>query len=69
MSETDKKTPAAPISDGVNARPKNENISQTAGGLPNDSGHAIEVDDAEIERVKEKLVGDGGVAETEAHPS
>jgi hypothetical protein len=69
MSETEKKTATAPISDGVNARPKNESISQSAGGLPNDAGHAIEVDDAEIERVKEKLVGDNGEAETEAHPS
>jgi hypothetical protein len=66
---SDLKNETSPISDGVNARPRNESIGQSAGGLPNDSSHPIEVDDAEVERVKEKLTGGDGEAEVEAHPS
>lgn len=69
---TSRTTPApdqASISNGPNARPRNESIAQSAGGMPNDTSQPIEVDDAEVERIREKLLGDDGVAETEAHPT
>jgi hypothetical protein len=45
---------------GPNARPRNENIGQTAGGLPNDSSSPdFGIDDAEVERVRRKLTGGG----------
>ena len=69
MSGT-KTTESSPsISIGMNTRARNESIGQTAAGLPNDSSQPIEVDEAEIERITEKLLGDDGAAEVEAHPS
>ena len=58
-----------PISNGVNARPRDESIAQSAGGLPDDTGRPIRLDQAEEQRMKEKLVGQNEEAETEAHPS
>lgn len=68
---TDKTTTheAASISDGVNARPRNENIGQSAGGLPNDSSAPIEIDEAEAARIKDKLLGEAPEEEAEGHPS
>jgi len=57
------------ISDGPNARPRNESIAQSAGGLPDDTGRPIPLDTAEEQRMAEKLVGKEDEAETEAHPS
>ncbi len=69
------------ITDGLNDRARDASIGQTAGGLPDDTGRPIEVDEAEIARVRDKLMGDklGGdqltgedtkaEAEVEAHPS
>lgn len=54
----DEKVHTPPISDGVNARPRDESIAQTGRGLPNDSSKPIDVDDAEIERVRKKLFQD-----------
>lgn len=46
------------ISTGPNARARNENISQTAVGLPNDSSRTVEIDEEEVRRVEEKLKRD-----------
>jgi len=46
------------ITNGLNDRPRNETISQTGAGLPDDSGHPVEVDEATVERVRRKLLGD-----------
>ena len=50
---TDKK-----ISTGTNDRPRDATIAQTGEGLPDDSGRPVEVDEGQIERIKDKLVGD-----------
>jgi hypothetical protein len=42
---------------GNNDRPKNETIAQTGDGIPDDAGDPIAVSDAEVERVRKKLVG------------
>jgi len=44
------------ISTGPNARPRDTTIAQTGEGLPDDTSSPIEVDEAEIERVRQKLV-------------
>lgn len=44
------------ITTGLNDRPRNESIAQTAPGLPDDTGHAVEVSDEEIERTRAKLM-------------
>jgi len=43
------------ISTGPNARPRDATVSQTGEGLPDDSSRPVEVDDAEVERVRQKL--------------
>jgi hypothetical protein len=43
------------ISTGPNSRPRNESIAQTAPGQPDDSGSQVDVEDKEVERVREKL--------------
>ena len=66
------KTPnpgAAPISNGVNARPRNESIAQTASGLPNDSGSPVEIDEVEVERIKRKLLGEVPEDDTAGRPA
>ncbi|MBB3950766.1 hypothetical protein [Aureimonas jatrophae] len=64
------------ITDGLNDRSRDAPIGQTAGGLPDDTSRPVEVDEAEVARVRDKLMGDklGGddtkaEAEVEAHPS
>jgi hypothetical protein len=47
------------ISTGLNDRPRNESISQTAPGLPDDTARPVEIDDAEVERVRAKLMKSG----------
>ena len=71
MSDTPKTTdPVFPsISDGPNARPRDVSIGQTAGGLPDDTGEAIDVDPKDEERMRDSLLSEDGEAETEAHPS
>lgn len=46
------------ISDGLNDRSRDETIAQSGGGIPDDSSQPLEIDDAEVERVRRKLVGD-----------
>ncbi|WAJ27677.1 hypothetical protein [Antarcticirhabdus aurantiaca] len=43
------------ISTGPNDRPLDESIGQTAGGLPDDSSAAVEVDEATVKRVEKAL--------------
>jgi hypothetical protein len=60
------------ITDGANDRPRDASIGQSAGGLPDDSGRPVVVDEAEAERIAASLQGEGegeGEDETEAHPS
>ncbi len=47
------------ITTGNNDRPKNETFAQTGDGIPDDSSAPVDVDDAEVERVRQKLEGDG----------
>jgi hypothetical protein len=47
------------ITTGANDRPRNETIGQTGDGFPDDSGQPLEVDPAEVERVRQKLMGSG----------
>ncbi|SDA11120.1 hypothetical protein SAMN02799622_00531 [Methylobacterium sp. UNC378MF] len=44
-----------PISDGPSYRPRDETIAQTGGGLPNDTGQLVEIDDAEAARIEQKI--------------
>ncbi len=46
------------VTNGLNDRPKDETITQSGEGLPDDSGKPIDVADDEIARVKEKLETD-----------
>lgn len=45
------------ITTGLNDRPRNETIGQSGAGLPDDSSQPVDVDDATVDRVKEKLTG------------
>ena len=42
----------------MNDRPKNTPIGQTAGGLPEDSGGNLDVDEETVERTRQKLAED-----------
>jgi hypothetical protein len=53
---------------GANDRPKTSPIGQTAEGIPDDSGRPVDVDEAEVTKVREKLVGNDE-EEPEGHPS
>lgn len=53
MSDERKKD--EPISNGQNARPRDESIAGTAKGLPNDTGKGVEIDEAEAKAMEEKL--------------
>ena len=44
-----------PDSTGTNARPRNETISQTGGGIPDDTSRPIDLDDEEAARIEEKI--------------
>jgi hypothetical protein len=46
----------AKITTGTNDRPRNETVAESAPGIPDDSGHPVELTDAEIERVKDSLL-------------
>jgi hypothetical protein len=45
----------AKITTGLNDRPRDETISQTGAGLPDDSSDPVEIDEAEAARIAEKL--------------
>ncbi|MGX7705834.1 hypothetical protein [Methylobacterium sp. Gmos1] len=45
----------AKISNGPNARPKDETIAQTGPGLPDDSSPPVSVDEKEAKRIEEKI--------------
>jgi len=47
----------APISDGPNARPRNEPIGQSAPGLPNDSSKPVEITPEEEAKIKDMILG------------
>jgi hypothetical protein len=44
-----------PISDGQSGRPRDETIAQTGGGLPNDTGEPVQVDEDEAKRIEQKI--------------
>jgi hypothetical protein len=46
------------ISTGLNDRPKEASIGQTAGGFPDDSGKPDDVNDEKIEATSKKLTDD-----------
>ncbi|SFV04321.1 hypothetical protein SAMN02799631_04092 [Methylobacterium sp. 174MFSha1.1] len=54
MVQDDDERPA-PISNGPNARPKDETIAQTGPGLPDDSSPPVAVDEDEAKRIEEKI--------------
>ncbi len=60
------------LSDGPNARPRDESIAQSAGGLPNDTSGPVDLtpeDERRIEKALTDETGPKGEDETEAHPS
>ncbi len=62
------------ITDGLNDRPRDAPIGQSAEGLPDDSGRPVMVGAAEADRIAAALgVGDdpsqSDIEESEAHPS
>ena len=46
-----------PISNGPNARPRDEPIGQTEGGLPDDSSKPVEITQEEEAKIAEKILG------------
>jgi hypothetical protein len=54
---------------GLNDRPKDASISQTAEGIPDDSGQLVDVDEAEVEKVRKKLTDKQDKQEPEGRPS
>ncbi len=49
------KTSKTKISNGPNARPRDETIAQTGPGLPNDSSAPVEIDEEEARRIEDKI--------------
>jgi hypothetical protein len=47
------------ITTGANDRARDETIGQTGAGLPDDSGEAVTVDEAEAARIQDMLTGTG----------
>lgn len=43
------------ISTGTNSRPRNETISQTGPGIPNDSSTPVEIDQEEEKRIEKSI--------------
>ncbi|AWN47705.1 hypothetical protein DK419_16430 [Methylobacterium terrae] len=43
------------ISNGPNARPRDETIAQTGPGLPNDSSAPVEIDEEEARRIEDRI--------------
>jgi hypothetical protein len=48
------------ITTGANDRPRDETISQTGAGLPDDTSRPVDVDDATVERVRQQLLAGTG---------
>jgi hypothetical protein len=46
------------FANGLNDRPRNNSIGQTAEGFPDDSGQPVEVDEKTIEATRKKLSED-----------
>jgi hypothetical protein len=46
------------LANGLNDRPRNNSIGQTAEGFPDDSGQPVEVDEKTIEATRKKLSED-----------
>lgn len=46
-----------PISNGPNARPRDESIASTAVGLPDDTSSPVDIDPEEEKRMADKLLG------------
>ena len=44
-----------PISNGPNARPRDDSIGQTGPGLPDDTGHPIDISPEEEKRIADAL--------------
>jgi hypothetical protein len=44
-----------PISNGPNARPRDETISQTGRGLPDDSSRPVEIDPEEERKIADQI--------------
>lgn len=47
---------AHPISNGPNARPRDETIAQTERGLPDDTGRPVEISPEEERRIARKIL-------------
>ena len=47
---------ARPISDGPNARPRDETIAQTERGLPDDTARPVEISPEEEKRIARKIL-------------
>lgn len=59
MSDAGRTDPGQKITTGPNDRPRNETIAQTGAGVPDDTSRPVEVDEAEVARVRAKLLGEG----------
>lgn len=46
------------LTDGLNDRPKDAPVGQTAEGLPDDTSTPVDVDDKTIDAVRKKLTND-----------
>lgn len=55
MSNETREPKPEPISNGPNARPRDESIAGTAKGLPNDTGPGVEISEQEAKVMEEKL--------------
>ncbi|HEV7253280.1 MAG TPA: hypothetical protein VGN97_09275 [Mesorhizobium sp.] len=59
MSDAGRTDLGQKITTGPNDRPRNETIAQTGAGIPDDTSRPVEVDEAEVARVRAKLLGEG----------
>jgi hypothetical protein len=57
------------ITTGPNERARNDTIGQSGEGLPDDTSQPIDVDEAEVERIREKLLGDEAAPSSGAAPA
>ena len=48
-------TAEKPDSTGTNSRPRDGSIGQSEAGIPDDSGRPVEIDEAEAERIEERI--------------
>jgi len=53
--DKDRSDDAKPDSTGPNARPRDETISQTGPGIPDDSSRPVEIDPEEEKRIAERI--------------